>query len=394
MRRLAFVLLVLAACGDSPSSTPDAGPPDAMPFHPAPHRAPPQVKSFGGPVITAPKVVPIWFTGDDNFRTGNDQFLTAFTATDQWAQMVGEYGVGPLTVAPDIVTSDPVPTATAELEPWLTSMSDGTHAGWPVPDGNTIYTVFLPPGAVFDDEGSSNCNDWYGFHWETRPATGTGLIYAVIGRCTREVGNYFDWMTSIETHEFAEAATDPRFDTAPAFRDMDMAHELYRILPGAEVGDMCEHMSSANARIVGTYKVQREWSNAAAAADRDPCVPAPATAYVEATPELDDDVMVPTFDGPSVLTKGVSIPIGSTKTVTLDLWSDRPTGDFQLEAQVWSGNPGDVEVVLDKNFGHDGDKVGLQIHVVAAGSFGGAIVRVATVVGTDEVGESWIWVKE
>src|SRR5262245_47328826 len=33
--------------------------------YPAPHPAPPQVVSFGGPVMTSPRVVPVFFANDD-----------------------------------------------------------------------------------------------------------------------------------------------------------------------------------------------------------------------------------------------------------------------------------------------------------------------------------------
>ena len=57
----------------------------------------PQVVSVGGPVLTAPKVLPILYASDP---AGGDVlgFLQELTTNDYWHQTTSEYSVGPLTV--------------------------------------------------------------------------------------------------------------------------------------------------------------------------------------------------------------------------------------------------------------------------------------------------------
>src|SRR5690349_14236389 len=98
--------LALAACGDNLAPVlPDAppGPPDAMVWNAAPHAAPPQITPSGGPVQTAPVVVPVFVKGDDLIQAEAEKFLAELAASPYWAATTREYGIGPLTVHASIV---------------------------------------------------------------------------------------------------------------------------------------------------------------------------------------------------------------------------------------------------------------------------------------------------
>ncbi len=146
MRRrvLASSLLSIASCGiaacganlaaPEPDATPP-GPPDAAVFPMAPHPAAPQIVSAGGPVLTAPRVVPNFFDPADTMKQDTETFLHELEGSDFWTQTTKEYGVGALTVLPTIVSTDPAPTSDADLGTYLATMTDGTHDGWPKNDG-------------------------------------------------------------------------------------------------------------------------------------------------------------------------------------------------------------------------------------------------------------------
>jgi hypothetical protein len=73
--------------------------------------------------------------------------------------------------------------------------------------------------------------------------------------------------------------------------------------------------------------VQRYWSNAAAAAWHDPCVPAPSRPYFNA-----QAILGGTTAAPSQWTKGVTIPPGGRATIPVRLFADAHTGPWTLSA--------------------------------------------------------------
>src|SRR5439155_14740378 len=327
MRSGFFAFLVVAACGGNNSSqTPDApAAPDAAidaGFTPASHLPPPQVVSLGGPVLTAPKIEPIFFTGDSAMQGMVEGFLSTLATDPYWAATTSEYGVGALTILPTIVTTSTPPTTDAALQTWLTTMTDGTHAGWPTPDMNTVYAVYLPAGVVLSTPFGTSCQSFGGYHDETVTTMQKPLIYALLPRCDSSLTS----QTVVTSHELVEAATDPLPFTKGAWQSVDNDHAIWGFTPGGELGDMCEYVHAAEQQIVGSYTVQRTWSNASAAAGHDPCVPALKDPYVTATPMLTDSL--PIDIGPpqgTVMTKGISVAMGTSKTIEVDLWSDAPT---------------------------------------------------------------------
>ena len=80
---------------------------------------------------------------------------------------------------------------------------------------------------------------------------------------------------------------------------------------------------------VGTYMVQRIWSNKSALAGHDPCVPVLATPYFNAAPTI-GNVSLTTRQG-SIEVQGVTIPVGSSQDITFNLFSDAPVSpDWEI----------------------------------------------------------------
>src|SRR5205807_938811 len=84
------------------------------------------------------------------------------------------------------------------------------------------------------------------------------------------------------------------------------------------------------------FEVARGWSNAAAAAGHNPCAPSSAT-YFNSAPVLPDTVGY-TDSGSSAVSKGINIPVGSTGTLLVDLFSDAPTAPWTVSAFEETGS--------------------------------------------------------
>ncbi len=366
-------LATLAACGDNlhPQEMPDAALPDA--FAEATHAAPPQVVKGAGNVLAAPTVVPIFFANDPAQPT-LEQFLGQLAPSSYWTATMGEYGIGAIKVAPSIVSQDTPPTTDTDLETWLTT-------NFPTPDPSTIYTVFLPGGVTLTQGGSAkSCIAFGGYHSETS----AGLVYALIPRCLPQPGStagQLDETTGATSHELIEAASDPHPFSAPGYERLDSDYYVMNRTPGGELGDMCEYVETAFQPLLGSFVVQRTWSNASAMAGHDPCVPAPATPYVGAAPEMPEMIMLTTRSG-TITTPGVTVNNGTSQTITLDLFSDAPTtDDFEVEAldaASITGGTVQLDFIMNKTSGHNGDKLQLLITRTKPGTGRGSELMLAT----------------
>ncbi len=139
----------------------------------------------------------------------------------------------------------------------------------PTPDGHTIYLLYLPPGVAFT--GNATCTMPGAYH-QGYGVAGDG--WGVVQRCTATFESELEGLTVVGSHEIIEAATDPDvatgwglFPTSPA-RSVSPWAQLDEGYP-QENGDFC-----IGTRIqLGGFWYQRSYSNIAAAAGGDPCVP-------------------------------------------------------------------------------------------------------------------------
>jgi hypothetical protein len=390
-----FVAAVAAgACGDNYAVAPDAVMPDATPpFAIAPHGATPELVSGGGVVLTAPKFQPIFFTGDSAMQAQIEDFGRMLAGSTYWHDTTSEYGVGDITLLPTIVSTDPVPTTDTALNAWIVAQLDGTHTAWGTPDQNTIYSVFLPEGAVLQSPFGNSCQAYGAYHDELAGTQGEHIVYALMPRCNPGPSALAE-LTASTSHELVEAATDPNVETTAAFGYVDDDHAIWGFTPGAETGDFCEYLDNAYRPLVGSFIVQRTWSNAAAKAGHDPCVPSTGP-YIAAAPVLTEDVAM--TDGPvgPQMTKGVKVPIGTPKTIEVDLFSDVPTSDWTVTAidlaSAFDGTAKELMFTWDKQKGNNGDKLHLTITRVRAGSFGGSEFLITAKNATEDVSQWWAY---
>jgi len=144
--------------------------------------------------------------------------------------------------------------------------------------------------------------------------------------------------------------------------------------PGAEIGDLCEVESLSFQRLIGFDLLSRFWSNSAAAAGHDPCAPPITFPYFNSVPVLPDQIPVTIYSG-QVITNGVAVPLGTSKTIDVQLYSDAPTGDWNVEADdaanFASVNAGELQFSWNKTTGNNGDTLQLTITRVKNGAQGG-----------------------
>lgn len=361
----------------------DNGAPSSV--YPAPHPALPTVLSFGGPVLTAPHVVPVFFPGDE-YQAQLETYLHQLATSDYWAKATGEYGVGPLSVGDSIVLANPAAASVsaADVDALAQSLGNGTavvqgDAGTSAaPDSNTIYALFYPTSTIISEAaGYDSCKAFGGYHADTTVTLGSGKVnftYALVPRCPTfyesEGLTGVDEVTSGLSHELVEAATDPFTETKAAYLAADDDHKVWgAVLAASEVGDMCSWEGPSVALPTGvTFQTSRIWSNAAAKAGHDPCVPAPADPYFNAVPDLADDVTIPEYvsygaDGKLIsggITKGVKLAVGESATVDLVLYSDAATAPFTVTPQEISTSPV-LSLSLDRSSGVNGERLHLTI---------------------------------
>jgi hypothetical protein len=377
-------------CGGNVQSVPDsgsgddAGQPDATPAvdagpdvdngspsstYPAFKIDAPQVVSNGGPTLATPKLVPVYFANDDtSFTDQLTTFMNKLSTSSFWLPAVSEYGVGAISTATPITLAEQAPATIddADIQTWLASKID--DATLPAPDANTIYALYYPDGTTVTlGSNGTSCQDFGAYHDNITYKTGD-VAYAVMPRCS-DFGTVLDSTTAAASHEFIEAATDPYPQTQAAFAQVDDNHALWEfVLGGGEVGDMCAQFQASYVTPADLgFLVQRSWSNAAAKVGHDPCQPADKSAYFNSMPVLTDKISI----GGQITTKGIHIPVGSSGTVEVDLFSDADTGGPWTVSATDTGN-GALSFSWDRTTGQNGEKLHLTINADQKTQYGAA----------------------
>jgi hypothetical protein len=378
----------------TPSATQVPPPPPSPPVTPLPypafHSDPPQLVAGTGKVLAAPKVALIVYANEPRAAAA-ESFLKKVGPSVYWSSVTKEYGVGPITPLPTITRSDDAPTtlANADIKAWLAAQLDGTHAEYPVPDDNTIYMMVYPASTVITTNGTPICGKLYAYHAEAPIAGGRSVPYIVIPQCPSAQYSDTELLTIAMSHELVETALNPLVETAPAYAFVDRPHSAWLAAYGqVEAGDLCVGHETTPPEL--GVVVQRTWSNAAANAGHHPCVPAGNAPFVLAAPVLN------TIDIPQVgALPGVTIPVGMTKAVDLQLSSDGPTTEFTVTvsdlAQLQGAAP-QLSLLLDRKSGKNGDVLHLNIRALRDGQTN-ATKGVSTFVITarSKSGDTTVW---
>ena len=203
------------------------------------------------------------------------------------------------------------------------------------------------------------------------------IAYGVLPRCAGFQGETeLQVFTGATSHEIIEAVTDPFPDFNPAWAQDDDAHLFWDEADmGAEIGDMCEIQPEAFFQFSDfPYVVQRFWSNAAARAGTDPCVPEyPGEVFFNTVAELPDTVQFPVYRGGNItlaLEEDRRRLLGDDHD--LDLYSEGPTQPWTVTVQDYNeletgGNPL-LSFSMPQTLGQNGTKLPLTITVNSAGN--------------------------
>ena len=389
----------------------------------------PQVATRGGPVLSLPKVYPIYFAEDDpTFTAKITDFTSKVGATNYWNTIGSEYGVGSLMAeAPIQLTAADNPPALYtdyQIETWLAAKLEAGDPAFPTPDSNTIFAFFFPTGVTISesdepppgdggteggaaDAGTStaplSCSSFGGYHSYITLSNNVNVAYAVIPRCSSFDGfTGIDAVTAAASHELVEGTTDPYLS---AYSTTDSAHRYWATVVGGggEIGDMCAQTLESFTHFpdLPAYLVQRCWSNKAALTGGDPCVPIPTgDVYFNTIPVMPDvlQVMGRGADGgtTTVPTKGVNIAVGASATIELDLFSNVPTGqDWNVTAYdsntLTQVSPQLLQFSFDKSKGQNGDKIHMTIKVLAAGRRNTEAFMIYSTLGNSASSPQNIW---
>lgn len=338
----------------------------------------PQEVNGGGTVMTSPRIVPITYDGDP-FRQQIEDFVTKLGASLFWHEVTAEYGVGPAVSGTPVHLAGPAPATIDDtaVKQWITSMLDGTHPEFDPLTNDTMYAIYYPSGTTYTLAGLTGCDQFGASDNVATMPDGRLVSYIALPRCPAAQGlDAWNTLSDYSSHEFYEEATDPRKD---AWVTVDGAHMAWSLTPPfSEIGDMCiaDLAQFLVPPDIGST-VQRAWSNAAAAAGHNPCVPVPdATPYFVATPVLPDTVPISSsLEQWSGMTQGVHLPVGQTRTIEVDLWSEAPVPPWRVRAydlaSVEGGAP-ELSLSLDRAQGQSGDRLQLTITALKAGTDGGS----------------------
>ena len=306
--------------------------------YPAPHPAFPQLVDQGGPVLTTPKIVTVTFPGDTSAtqlqafgaQVANnswwDTVRAGYCETGSTTACVGDGPAGTnvaVATAPAASYTDSAQGGASTLQTYIQSLI-GTGTGKiPQPTGETILVFYFPATTTITLDGAASCSVFGGYHNSTT-AGGVTFTYAIVDECAPQQGSNLTQLQSntfAASHEIVEASTDPyQTQTTLGFylNFNDPAILPWNDLGGGEAADMCVDFLGLgqDEATEDAFTVQRIWSNSAAAAGGDPCVPAStsATPYFNAAPE----------------TWLLTIPVGGSTTFTADAFSSAAMSSWVL----------------------------------------------------------------
>jgi hypothetical protein len=251
----------------------------------------------------------------------------------------------------------------------------------------TIYALYIPPSTAVTDPGTgtSFCSlGGFGYHDEVF-AGSVGVAFAVTLQCPSVTVAANE---ETAAHELVEAATDPYVESTDLgyvhFDADHVAWDLYTQF-NDELADACQNWQDSYEQESGSfpYWVQRSWSNTAAVAGHDPCVPAAAGAYHGMTlfPSQESTVTVNAvaLGGAMTSTHGFKATVGQPLTFQVGYFSDASAApwtisyDFPADLYTDMGGPlgnGKAKVTIDQTSGQNGDKANVTLTVSTKGGAG------------------------
>jgi hypothetical protein len=346
-------------------------------------------------VIVAPKVVTVTFAGDA-LKARLEAFGDVITTTPWWDAVsegycAGTRCVGHGTAGGHVVLTSGAASYTDSQGGAPSTFQDMiqarvTDGSLPAPASETLYVFYLPsttsvtmPGANGGTDAS--CQQFGGYHGAatlTPRGGGTPVLvpYAVIPRCDASERS----ATIAASHELIEAATDPDASQGAlsAVGYYMMNDQVWTAVYGGagEVADLCVDVIFGKELSVqeSGFTVQRSWSNKAAKAGHNPCVPVPTgEVYFQAAP-------------PSTT---MIVPVGKTVTVNVDPFSDAKMADWSISTIDFAASQGQkssLTLALDRTTVNNGTTAKLTVTMNSAPTGGGSYFAIrSTSKGTSRV---------
>jgi hypothetical protein len=236
------------------------------------------------------------------------RFLVDIPQSHWWSAASADYGID--APAKVVVGSGPA------LDPSITTfdqlgdyaMSAANAGGVPLPDNKTLYMVFIPLGqhpiGVYAESGQH----------DQLNGTSNALAFAE----TLEGEDHATQLAQVETtasHEIFETASDavPGNGYIMLFSDKKpWNHSVWESYPlGTELADLCY---SAGPWVEGEFSFARIWSNSAAAAGTDPCVPVVGEDYFNTSAAQD----------------WYGVKAGASVEIPVGAWSVQGTSSWQV----------------------------------------------------------------
>ncbi len=376
----------------------------------------PQILKNQGAVLEAPVVVTVtWPAADSNASTW-EAFDDALGASSYWSATTSEYGVGAATSGDAnhvrMVTPLPASIGYTDLQTYVMNAVQAASADagvgdagadptWPAPvldakgNAQTIYSLFIPQSTAVTDPGSmqSFCVEGaLGYH-DSVTVNGVSVAYAVNLSCAPlSLAN----VEETAAHETIEAATNPYVESSSlGFVGFDANHLAWDLYTGFndELADACQNWETSYVEDTGTfpYWIQRSWSNAAALAGHDPCVPAAAGPYHGVTlfpSELTSvSLSLATIGGGNAKSLGFKVTTGTPITFHVGFYSDGATAPWTIAYDFPStladfdqnfmplGN-GKGTVTIDKTTGQNGDTATVTVTSTAKGEGGFQVMAI------------------
>ncbi len=317
------------------------------PFETASHTALPQLVYGGVDVLHKPHIVTVTFAGDP-YVDQLEQFAAQLQQTQWWMAWSVSYcssvgncvGKGDTdkvrlgSSAAKSYTDSTVKGGVSTIQQFITTRLDSAELPAPVTD--TVYVIYFPQGTQISlasggGQSAKSCQSFGGYHHSMLYGKGQ-IAYAIVPEC-KNGGPGMSQLESVilaSSHEIAEAVTDPYFpqtaqgETTGGFNInmLDMNAIPWELaLGGGEVGDLCPDLPYAGFghATENGYKLTRVWSNAAAKASHNPCVPADPGAYFNVAPEKNKGTHV-------------KIELGASVTIALHAFSDMPVKPWTVTA--------------------------------------------------------------
>jgi hypothetical protein len=333
--------------------------------------------------IAKPVVVNVYFNGETLQSMIDDQ-TTKWIGSSHFTDAVKEYGVTPGSVAPAIALTEDAGTMlmSTDVENWLKGKLDGTHAEFGAVDATTlaseIFVLYYPAASTitFTNGGGKSCQDFGAYHLGVTLASGAVANYAVVPRCTPTAPqSQIQALTAAATGMIVSAATNP-IPTATAntagYAGFDQENLAWS-LSNSEVGTACDVNKPVLLSDIGVM-VSGTWSNAAAAAYHEPCIPTPDAQPYFAAAAVQTD-LVPLL---GTMAKGVKVPKGGSSKIALELFSDAPTtGAWDVTALA--AQPG-YDLSIAPTSGSNGDV--LELTITDKGATGPSQFMIVSGLGT------------